>query len=72
MDLPALRDIATNSGGKYLNIGRVRELPALLEAQIQQRQLTEEFSPCRTWMWYVALAMVMSSAWYIRKRSGLA
>jgi hypothetical protein len=72
MDLPTLRDIATNSGGQYLNIGSVTELPPLLEAQIQQRQLTEEYSPCRTGTWYVILALVMSAAWYIRKRSGLA
>jgi hypothetical protein len=72
MDLATLRDIATNSGGQYLNVGEMSELPPLLEAQIQQKQLTEEYSPCRNWVWYVALALVMSSAWYIRKRSGLA
>lgn len=72
MDLATLRDIASRSDGKYLSISELGQLPGLLEEQVEERVLTEEYSPCRHWAWYLAMAMVLSSAWFIRKRSGLA
>ena len=34
--------------------------------------LTAEYSPCRHWGYYTALAALLGLAWLIRKRSGLA
>jgi hypothetical protein len=71
-NLSALKAIAAASGGQYLSIGQIDELPQLLAARIRERSLHAEFSPCRHWAFYVALSSALAGAWLIRKRSGLA
>ena len=72
-DRATLKDVARNSGGAYLTIDQADEtLPGLLEARAEIRRLTAEYSPCRHWAYYTALALILALAWFIRKRSGLA
>jgi len=71
-DRSALTAVAQASGGKYIDVSKADELPAVLEAQVQRRVLTAEHSPLRHWSAYVVLAMALGAAWFIRKRSGLA
>ncbi|MFP4057112.1 MAG: hypothetical protein ACLF0G_09615 [Candidatus Brocadiia bacterium] len=68
----ALKAIAQASGGEYLDVSEVGRLPSLLAPRATRRALTAEHSPCRHWAYYLALALVLSAAWLIRKRSGLA
>lgn len=71
-DRTSLEAVAQASGGLYLPAGRIDELPALLAGQVQKRSMTAEYSPCRHWAYYTALAAVLGAAWFLRKRSGLA
>ena len=71
-DANALSAIALASGGRYLGIHEVETLPSLLAAKVERRVLTAEYSPCRHWLYYTALALLLGTAWLIRKRSGLA
>ncbi|MFW6108635.1 MAG: hypothetical protein ACOC8D_02360, partial [bacterium] len=71
-DVNTLQAIALASGGRYLRVNEVAELPSLLAARVERRMLTAEYSPCRHWAYYTALAAVLAAAWLIRKRSGLA
>jgi len=68
----ALTAIAAAGGGRLLGVHEVDRLPALLAASSESRPLTAEFTPCRHWAYYTVLAVVLGSAWFIRKRSGLA
>jgi len=68
----ALTAIATTSGGRRLWVHEVGQLPALLAAKTESRPLTAEYAPCRHWAYYTVLAVILGSAWLIRKRSGLA
>jgi len=71
-DVNTLSAIAQASGGKYLRVEESDRLPSLLAAKIERRVLKAEVSPCRHWLYYTALALVLGAAWLIRKRSGLA
>jgi len=71
-DRNALKAIAEASGGRYLEIGQVNELPSLLEARVERRMLTAEYAPFRHWAYYVLLSCILGVAWFARKRSGLA
>jgi len=71
-DANALSSIAQASGGRYLKISEIDTLPSLLAAKVERRILTAEHSPCRHWAYYGALALLLGTAWLIRKRSGLA
>ena len=71
-DVNALSAIALASGGRYLRVEESGTLPTLLAAQVERRMLTAEYSPCRHWAYYSALALILAAAWLIRKRSGLA
>lgn len=71
-DVNTLQAIALASGGRYLRISEVGELPSLLAAKVERRMLTAEYSPCRHWAYYTALAAALATAWLVRKRSGLA
>jgi hypothetical protein len=68
----ALKSIAEASGGRYLKITEVDELPTLLAARKETRMLRAEFSPCRHWAYDLGLVAVLGAAWLLRKRSGLA
>ena len=68
----ALQSIAEASGGKYLQIHEVEELATALAAVVENHPLTAEYSPCRNWIYYSVLAVLLGAAWLIRKRSGLA
>jgi len=68
----AMKGIATASGGQYLEPWQARELATLLKANLQRKTLRSEFSPCQNGIFYVLLAIVLGTAWLIRKRSGLA
>ncbi|HUX15337.1 MAG TPA: hypothetical protein VMW52_02635 [Phycisphaerae bacterium] len=68
----ALTAIATTSGGRRLGVHEVGRLPALLAAKTESRPLTAEYALCRHWAYYTVLAVLLGSAWLIRKRSGLA
>jgi len=71
-DRNTLQAIAEASGGRYLSIGEMGTLPSLLAARAERRMLTAEYSPCRHWAYYFALAAVLSAAWIMKKWSGLA
>ena len=71
-DVNALKAIAAASGGTYNNIAGTSGLKSLLTAKAGHRMLTEEFAPFRNWIYYAVLAIVLSAAWYLRKRIGLA
>jgi hypothetical protein len=71
-DVNTLSAIALASGGRYLRISESESLPSLLAARVERRMLTAEYSPCRHWLYYSALAALLGLAWLIRKRSGLA
>lgn len=71
-NLAALKAVAEASGGRYLKVTEADQLPALLAANEQPRLITAEYSPCRHWVYYTALAAVLGAAWLVRKRSGLA
>jgi len=71
-DANSLSAIAQASGGRYLRLDEGEQLPTLLAAKIERRLLTAEYSPCRHWAYYSALALLLGAAWLIRKRSGLA
>ena len=68
----ALMAIAQASGGGYLAVHEVGRLPSLLTARIEKHFLRAEYSPCRHWLYYVVLALLLAGAWFIGKRSGLA
>jgi len=71
-DVNTLSAIALASGGRYLRVNESDKLPSLLAAKVERRVLTAEYSPCRHWAYYSALALILATAWLIRKRSGLA
>ena len=71
-DRNSLLAIAQASGGKYLELNQVDQLPSLLAANKEKRLLTAEYSLCRRWSYYLLLAGILATAWVIRKRSGLA
>ena len=71
-DRTTLSAIAQAGGGKYLQVHEVDRLAAELSAAVEQRFLKAEYSPCRHWLYYTVIAAVLGSAWFIRKRSGLA
>ena len=71
-DRDALTAIAQASGGKYLRLDEVGALTKMLAANIERQPLVAEYSPCRHWAFYTVLALLLGSAWFIRKRSGLA
>jgi hypothetical protein len=71
-DVATLNAIASASGGEYLRVEESGRLPSLLAAKIERRMLTAELSPCRHGGYYMVLALLLSAAWLIRKRSGLA
>ena len=71
-DVSALRAIAAASGGKYNNIAGTGDLKSLLTAKAGHRMLTEEYAPFRNRIYYAVLALVLSAAWFLRKRMGLA
>ena len=71
-DRKSLRAIAQDSGGEYLEWSEVGRLPSLLSKRAERRLLTAEYAPCRHWSCYLAMALALSAAWFIRKRSGLA
>jgi hypothetical protein len=71
-DVNSLSAIAQASGGRYLRVEESEQLPTLLAAKIERWVLTAEYSPCRHWGYYSALALLLATAWLIRKRSGLA
>jgi len=71
-DVNTLSAIAQASGGQYLRVEESGGLPSLLAARVERRILTAEYSPCRHWAYYSAVALLLAVAWLIRKRSGLA
>ncbi|MGO8703551.1 MAG: hypothetical protein ACLQVA_07015 [Candidatus Brocadiia bacterium] len=71
-DVSALKTIAAASGGKYNTIADTGELKSLLTAKAGHRMLTEEYAPFRNRIYYAVLALVLSAAWFLRKRTGLA
>jgi len=71
-DRNMLQSIAQASGGLYLRINEVDKLTAALTAKVKKRYLTAEYSPCRHWAYYTTVALLLGTAWSIRKRSGLA
>ncbi len=71
-DHNSLLAIAQASGGKYLDLSQVDQLPSLLAAKKERTLLTAEYSLCRHWAYYLVLAGILATAWLIRKRSGLA
>jgi hypothetical protein len=71
-DRSSLQAIAEASGGRYLKVNEVGRLPSLLAARAERRFLTAEYSPCRHWAYYLAIAAVLSAAWIWKKWSGLA
>ena len=70
-DRNMLQSIAQASGGKYLQINEVDKLAEAITAKVEKRYLTAEYSPCRHWAYYTAVALLLGTAWSIRKRSGL-
>ena len=64
--------MAKASGGRYIELEDTDRLASLLEATVERRMLTVEYSPCRHWAYYVILSLVLGGAWLTRKRSGLA
>ncbi|HUT36532.1 MAG TPA: VWA domain-containing protein [Planctomycetota bacterium] len=71
-DMSSLNSIALASRGQYLRIDESDRLPSLLAGSVERRLLTAEYSPCRHWLYYSVLALLLGAAWLIRKRSGLA
>jgi hypothetical protein len=71
-NMPVLKSLAENSKGKYIKISEAHTIPGLLAVQIKPKIITTERAPCTHWSFYVLLALVLSSVWFIRKRSGLA
>ena len=71
-DASTLNSLALASRGRYLRVDEVDKLPGLLAAKAERRMLTAEHAPCRHWAFYTALALVLGTAWLVRKRSGLA
>ena len=71
-NLNLLRAIAEASGGEYLAVNEADRLPSLLAAKVENRPLTAEYSPCRHWVYYTVLTLLLGTAWLVRKRSGLA
>ena len=71
-DRNTLLAVAQASGGKYLAPSEVAELPLLLAAKSEKRFLTAENSLCRNWAFYLLLTAILATAWFVRKRSGLA
>lgn len=71
-DANSLNSIALASRGQYLRVDESDRLPSLLAAKVERRMLTSEHSPCRHWLYYSLLALLLGAAWLIRKRSGLA
>ena len=49
-----------------------RDLKSLLTAKAGRRMLTEEYAPFRNRIYYAVLVFVLSAAWFLRKRTGLA
>lgn len=70
-DAATLKTLAEASGGRYLSISSIGELPSLLAGVVKKRILAAEYSPSRHWAYYVVLAAMLAGAWLIRKRSGL-
>lgn len=68
----ALKAIAESSGGQVLKLTEVQDLAKLLAARKETRMLSQEYSPCRHWAYYLSLVVLLGAAWFIRKRSGLA
>ena len=71
-DVSALQTIAAASGGKYNTIAGTGDLKSLLTVKAGHRMLTEEYAPFRNKIYYAVLALVLSAAWFLRKRTGLA
>ena len=71
-DVSALQAIAAASGGKYNTIAGTSDLKSLLTAKAGHRMLTDEHALCRNRIYYAILALVLSAAWFLRKRMGLA
>jgi hypothetical protein len=71
-DRATLAGIAEASGGRFVDFYKADELVEPLTARSERRELTAEFSPTHHWLFYVLLAGLFSTAWVIRKRSGLA
>lgn len=71
-DRSRLESIAQASGGRYLEPMEADRLPSLLADVVGKRLLTAEYSPCRHWVYYVVLSLVLAAGWFVRKRSGLA
>lgn len=72
-DAAELSAIAEAGGGKFLQPNEVSQLPALLAARAEiLPPLVAEFAPFRHWLFYLTLAAILSLAWFLRKRSGLA
>jgi len=69
---PALQALADRSKGQYIKISDVGTIPGLLAVKIKDKVVTTEHAPCTHWSFYLMLALVLSSVWFIRKRSGLA
>lgn len=71
-DVSALKAIAATSGGTYNTIAGTGDLKSLLTAKAGRRMLTEEYAPFRNRIYYAVLVLVLSAAWFLRKRTGLA
>ncbi|MDD4889237.1 MAG: VWA domain-containing protein [Phycisphaerae bacterium] len=71
-DRSALAAIAQASGGELLTVDQVDRLVDLLSARAESRVQTAEFSPTRHWAFYVAIVLLLSTLWLVRKRGGLA
>jgi hypothetical protein len=72
----ALSSIAEASGGRYLKLTEVNDLPSLLAARKETKILSQEFSIWRNWfyctLYFAILVGLLGAAWFLRKRSGLA
>ena len=55
-----------------MTIAGTSDLKSLLTAKAGHRMLTEEYAPFRNRIYYAILALVLSAAWFLRKRMGLA
>lgn len=71
-DRNTLQSIAQASGGQYLQFNEVERLAGALTAKVQRQDLIAEYNPCRHWLYYTILTLILGTAWFIRKRNGLA
>lgn len=68
LDRDLLAAIAGGSGGVYLDLDRIGELPGMLEGALEVKKVTTVFNPAKSWLLYLLLVGLMSAEWYVRRR----